>query len=209
MKEYVFIRDELTDGIKKQETLSNLIITILGISAVWEQDNVYLLMTVLLISTVLLARIIHYRNVVYYLSSYLAYKEKHHKSCKDICWENNISKFKQKIFDKKGKSRKKNAFIWFAFKFAGIAKNCGNIILSAIVFWRLHAAIIPSSTSIENYIILGISAASLILTAILTVIITADKRIKPEYAKTWYAVLKRKKTIKKVIKITITNNKEK
>lgn len=206
MKEYMLVRDELTDSIKKQDTLSNLIITILGISAIWEQDNVYLLMTVLLISTVLLARIIHYRNVVYYLSSYLAYKEKHHKSCKDISWENNISKFKQRIFNKKGKSRKKNAFIWFAFKFAGIAKNCGNIILSAIVFWRLHSTIIPLSTSIENRIILSISTVSLILTTILTAIISVDKRIKPEYTKTWCAVLNKKAT-NKLIKITVSNNK--
>lgn len=70
MKEYIFIRDELIDSIKKQDVLNNLIITILGVSALWERENIYLLMTVLLISTVLLARIIHYRNVVYYLSSY-------------------------------------------------------------------------------------------------------------------------------------------
>jgi len=204
MKEYMFIRDELTDSIKKQDTLSNLIITILGVSAIWEQDDVYLLMTVLLISTVLLARIIHYRNVVYYLSSYLAYKEKHHKSCKDVSWENNISRFKQKLFDKTGKSWKKNIFIRFVFKTAGIAKNCGNIILSAIVFWRVHTAIIPLNTVVEDYIIIFASAASLVLTAFFTVIITVDKRIKPEYTKTWYAVLRKKKTNKKVIKITIT-----
>ncbi len=208
MKEYMFIRDELIDSIKKQDTLSNLIITILGISAIWEQDTIYLLMTVLLISAVLLARIIHYRNVVYYLSSYLAYKEKHHKSCKEVSWESNISKFKQKLFKKTGKSWKKYLFIQFVFKTAGIAKNCGNIILSAIVFWKLHSIIIPSSISIENYIVLGMSAFSLVLTAIFTVIILVDKRIKPEYTKTWYIVLKKKKTTKKLPRLLLSNNKE-
>lgn len=208
MKEYMFIRDELTDSIRKQDTLSDLIITILGISAIWEQNNAFLLMTVLLVSAVLLARIIHYRNVVYYLSSYLAYKEKYQPSCRGISWENNVSRFKKKLFKRSGKSLKKNAFIWFVFKIAGLAKNLGNIVLSAIIFAKLISDINFSSLSIPTCLILGISTLSLLGTVIFTVIISIDKRIKPEYNKTWYAVLKKKPT-KKLLRSTLANNKEK
>ncbi len=193
MKEYMFIRDELTNSIKKQDSLHNLIITILGVSAIWEYDNIFLLMTVLLISTVLLARIIHYRNVVYYLASYLTYKEKHHPACSEISWENNISKFKDELFNKKGKSIKKNAFIWVVFKSAGLAKNFGNIVLSTAIFVKLVLSINFSEFNITICAVLIASALSLVCTFIFTAIISLDKKIKPEYDKTWYNILKQTK----------------
>ena len=76
IEEYKALNEEIDEGIKKQETTSNLVITILGISALSSTpdkdnsilslpNNIYFLLAIMFVSCVLLSRIIHYRNTVY------------------------------------------------------------------------------------------------------------------------------------------------
>ncbi len=187
-EEYQMLRTELDDNIKKQDDLNNAIYTVLGLSLVLNDwlENMLFLVTVMLTSAVLLSRIIHCRNTVYYLSSYLGSKEGL------ICsrWEKRIDSFKTKILKRNNFTYKKHIFINFIFKCAFVMKNFGNVILCSFVF--VQALNLLKAAEEETYvkiILFAIILLSFVLNIIFTGVICTDRRIKKQYTQIWQEVI--------------------
>ena len=71
--EYNMLRTEAQESINKQDTLTNIVFTVLGTSSLytnWNKDIPFIIL-IELISAVLLARILHYRHVSLYIATYL------------------------------------------------------------------------------------------------------------------------------------------
>lgn len=128
LEKYRMIRAEIDENIKKQDYLWDLMISVLGLSLVFNTwyENVVFLIAVILISAVILSRILNCRNCVYYLSAYLMTEE-----MSECCgWENEVSEFKDRLSDRKRHPLKKAFFFWTAFRGSASMKNLGNIILA-------------------------------------------------------------------------------
>jgi len=191
-EEYKLLRNEIYDNIKKQDVLNNLIITLLGFSIVfttWYEHIVFLL-AVLFISDVLLSRIIHCRNVVYYISTYLAKMELNSDEIQTK-WENDISEFKNLLLNKQRKGITKIFLIKSVFKVAFIMKNFSNIIFSTYLFFQiiviLETTRMPSVLFVIAYILAVLAYG---LNLLFTIIICADRKLKLEYKNIWDEVKK-------------------
>lgn len=72
-KEYLMLRSEIEENLKKQDQLFGTVISILGLTNVFSHisENVLFLFFILFLSTLLQLRMLEYRNIVYYISTYM------------------------------------------------------------------------------------------------------------------------------------------
>ena len=187
-EEYQLLRSELDENVKKQDELNNAIFTVLGLSLVLNNwlENVLFLIVIILISAVLLSRIIHCRNTVYYLSAYLSTSE----GLNCCYWEKRINSFKDKILAKNNFTYKKHIFINFIFRCAFAMKNFGNVILCCFVFIQISNLLMISEDELYVKIILFSAAIlALALNLVFTVIICVDRKVKKQYIQIWEEII--------------------
>ena len=144
-KEYEMLRKELEENLKKQEDIKNAIFTILGLSlafSTWYENTLFIL-TIMLITSILSAKIIQYRNVVYYISTYLLILEENNEI--SILWEKRFKEFRMNSFGLKLRRNPINIINWCAFKLHKIIKNFGNLVLATYMFVRLLYIVISNS----------------------------------------------------------------
>ena len=111
-KEYEMLRKELEENLKKQEDIKNAIFTILGLSlafSTWYENTLFIL-TIMLITSILSAKIIQYRNVVYYISTYLLILEENNEI--SILWEKRFKEFRMNSFGLKLRRNPINIINW-------------------------------------------------------------------------------------------------
>ena len=188
MEEYQILRNELDENIKKQDDLHNVIFTVLGVSIVLNNwlENTLFLIAIMLISGVLLSRIIHCRNTVYYLSAYLSTKE----GLNCCYWEKRINAFKAKILRRNNFTYKKHVFINIIFRCAFVMKNFGNMILCSFVFIQILNLLHVSKEDLYVKIVLfSLAALSLLLNFIFTIVICVDRKVKQQYVQIWEQVI--------------------
>lgn len=191
IEEYKMLRKEIDDNIQKQDSLSTLIFSILGISFIFNNwfENALFLIVVMLISAVLLSKIIDCRKIVYYVSSYLLTDEGK-RSC---LWEKRIDSFKKNISKKDSILNNENKLINFIFKHAHIMKNLGNIILCSFVFVQILNLLKDSDDSmVVKVILLAFGVIAFLLNVIFTVTICIDVKIKEQYKQIWEEIIKEK-----------------
>ena len=106
-KEYLMLRSEIEECLKKQDQVFSIIISILGLTSVFSHisENVVFLFFILFLSTLLQLRMLEYRNIIYYISTYMSvFLEKD----SDFKWETRLRKFKKEEYGyENGKLRKK------------------------------------------------------------------------------------------------------
>lgn len=184
-KEYQMIREEIVDNIKKQDEIGNTIFVVLGLSIVFNNwiENVMFLVVVLLFSSVLLSKIIHCRNTVYYLSSYLLTDE-----ALECCqWERKIVLFKKTAY----RGDKNNGFIRFMFHCAFVMRNLGNLIFCFFVFAQITSITYqPDNITWINYTLFSVAILALALNIVFTVVICIDRKVKDQYKGVWDQILK-------------------
>lgn len=73
-KEYLMLRSEIEECLKKQDQVFSTIISILGLTNVFSHisENVLFLFLILFLSTLLQLRMLEYRNIIYYISTYMS-----------------------------------------------------------------------------------------------------------------------------------------
>lgn len=185
------IRSEVETNIKKQDTISDIIFTILGISLVFNTDNAWFVVMILLISAILLSRIIHCRNVVYYTSTYLTHIEENGGSG-TIAWEKNLKTFRKQKFGLPWKGGFVNKINFISYRCIGVIKNFGNLALSTFMIIRLVQIVRNAETNIQYPIIIYIIAGFFyVLNITFTLCICTDKRVREEYEKRWKTILHR------------------
>lgn len=192
-KEYDTLRNEIEENLKKQDSINNLIFTILGLSfafSTWYENIAFIIM-ILFISDILLARIIQCRNTVYYLSTYLVTIENNNQE-NDINWEKNLKEFRKQKYGLPFKFNIVNIIIWLSFSFSSIIKNFGNLVLAFFMFIQLIKIIQYTNLS-DLYLTIIYSATGLCLlfNIIFTTTICIDKRIRNEYENRWSKIVKK------------------
>ena len=137
-KEYLMLRSEVEENLKKQDQVFGIVISILGLTNVFSHisENIVFLFFILFLSTLLQLRMLEYRNIVYYISTYMViFLEKD----SDFKWETRLRKFKKKGYAyEEGKLRKKIINI-MVIRLGRIIKHF--IILGLVVFILLRIAV--------------------------------------------------------------------
>ncbi len=93
-KEYLILREEIVQNLKKQDQVFGTIISLLGLTNIFSSysENVLFLFLILLLSTFLQLRMLEYRNTVYYISTYMvAFLERD----SEFKWETRLRLFKK------------------------------------------------------------------------------------------------------------------
>lgn len=189
--EYEFLRKELTENIKKQDTISNLIFTILGVSFAFSTwyENIAFIIIIIFISAILLSKIIQCRNTVYYLATYMLLIEKSEEE--NISWESNFKQFRKKPYGLPLKFKFTNIINWFSFRIADIIKNFSNLALATFTFVRLIQFVINSKLNTLNIVIIFILGGCFyLLNVIFSIAICTDKKMRKEYENRWSEILK-------------------
>ena len=78
-KEYLMLRSEIEENLKKQDQVFGIVISILGLTNIFSHvsENVLFLFLILFLSTLLQLRMLEYRNIVYYICNKLFYFEEY------------------------------------------------------------------------------------------------------------------------------------
>lgn len=191
--EYETLRNEMDENLKRQDSINNLIFTILGLSfafSTWYENIAFIIM-ILFISDILLARIIQCRNTIYYLSTYLVTIEKVNQE-NNASWERHLKEFRKQKYGLPLKWNIVNIISRVSYLFSKIIKNFGNLVLASFMFIQLIR--ITRNASISNaYIIIiyAVAGFCFLLNLIFTISICTDKRIRKEYENRWSKILKK------------------
>lgn len=109
-KEYLMLRSEIEENLKKQDQVFGIVISILGLTNIFSHvsENVLFLFLILFLSTLLQLRILEYRNIVYYISTYMVmFLEKD----TDFKWETRLREFKKEGYTYENTSYKRQMLI--------------------------------------------------------------------------------------------------
>lgn len=190
-KTYDFLRSELEENIKKQDTISDFIFTILGISfafSTWFEDCAFII-TILFISDILLARIIQCRNTVYYISTYLSVIEET-SDINGIKWEKDLKEFRKLPYGLPFEWNLISIINVFSSRTATLIKNFGNLVLALFMESILVHIIITSEIELLYLItIIVLSIVFLIINIAFTITICTDKKLRVVYEKRWKDIL--------------------
>ena len=192
-KEYLMLRSEVEENLKKQDQVFGIVISILGLTNVFSHisENIVFLFFILFLSTLLQLRMLEYRNIVYYISTYMAiFLEKD----SDFKWETRLRKFKKKGYAyEEGKLRKKIINI-MVIRLGRIIKHF--IILGLVVFILLRIVV----NIYKSYYLLWIKLVLYVVALFLGIFnilyaytLSSDKTNYDVYLKRWENIRKQEK----------------
>lgn len=196
--EYAFIREEMIENIKKQDKCFFTIYASFGILAyLIEFDRplmtVFLCLVVLLLVIVLQSKIIEYRNVVYYTSSYLVILE---RTCVQYRWDRRFSKFHRACADRLEKSNQgfmRRSRIVLLRVISAVKHFVNSMIATTIVVIVVYvSASSVTSGSIDSALCYAAIAAALVLEAVsiaMTVFVVRDRSTKGDYCQVWEEII--------------------
>ena len=192
-KEYLMLRSEVEENLKKQDQVFGIVISILGLTNVFSHisENIVFLFFILFLSTLLQLRMLEYRNIVYYISTYMViFLEKD----SDFKWETRLRKFKKKGYAyEEGKLRKKIINI-MVIRLGRIIKHF--IILGLVVFILLRIVV----DIYKSYYLLWIKLVLYVVALFLGIFnilyaytLSSDKTNYDVYLKRWENIRKQEK----------------
>ena len=192
-KEYLMLRSEVEENLKKQDQVFGIVISILGLTNVFSHisENIVFLFFILFLSTLLQLRMLEYRNIVYYISTYMViFLEKD----SDFKWETRLRKFKKKGYAyEEGKLRKKIINI-MVIRLGRIIKHF--IILGLVVFILLRIIV----NIYKSYYLLWIKLVLYVVALFLGIFnilyaytLSSDKTNYDVYLKRWENIRKQEK----------------
>lgn len=192
-KEYLMLRSEVEENLKKQDQVFGIVISILGLTNVFSHisENIVFLFFILFLSTLLQLRMLEYRNIVYYISTYMViFLEKD----SDFKWETRLRKFKKKGYAyEEGKLRKKIINI-MVIRLGRIIKHF--IILGLVVFILLRIVVNIYKSYYLLWIKLGLYVVALFLgifNILYAYTLSSDKTNYDVYLKRWENIRKQEK----------------
>ena len=192
-KEYLMLRSAVEENLKKQDQVFGIVISILGLTNVFSHisENIVFLFFILFLSTLLQLRMLEYRNIVYYISTYMViFLEKD----SDFKWETRLRKFKKKGYAyEEGKLRKKIINI-MVIRLGRIIKHF--IILGLVVFILLRIVV----NIYKSYYLLWIKLVLYVVALFLGIFnilyaytLSSDKTNYDVYLKRWENIRKQEK----------------
>lgn len=192
-KEYLMLRSEVEENLKKQDQVFGIVISILGLTNAFSHisENIVFLFFILFLSTLLQLRMLEYRNIVYYISTYMViFLEKD----SDFKWETRLRKFKKKGYAyEEGKLRKKIINI-MVIRLGRIIKHF--IILGLVVFILLRIVVNIYKSYYLLWIKLGLYVVALFLgifNILYAYTLSSDKTNYDVYLKRWENIRKQEK----------------
>ena len=192
-KEYLMLRSEVEENLNKQDQVFVIVISILGLTNVFSHisENIVFLFFILFLSTLLQLRMLEYRNIVYYISTYMViFLEKD----SDFKWETRLRKFKKKGYAyEEGKLRKKIINI-MVIRLGRIIKHF--IILGLVVFILLRIVVNIYKSYYLLWIKLGLYVVALFLgifNILYAYTLSSDKTNYDVYLKRWENIRKQEK----------------
>lgn len=192
--EYKMLRTETMECIDKQDTLSNIVFTVLGASSVYSTttENIHFIILIELISAVLLARILHYRHVMLYTSTYLERLEETGKS-DDISWQLNLNRFHERTPQVRQQWDFPSKILSSIVKIARLSKHLGNMILSIYLFFPIFSKVSEMVTADGSHITLDyptfFAFVALILNIVFSLAICFLYKLRPGYRLVWADVV--------------------
>lgn len=189
-KEYLMLRSEIEENLKKQDQLFSTVISILGLTNVFLHisENVLFLFLILFLSTLLQLRMLEYRNIVYYISTYMVvFLEKD----SDFKWETRLGKFKKEGYVYGDGKLRKKIINTVVVRFGRIIKHF--IILGLVVFilLRIVVNVYKSYYMLWIKIVLYVVAGFLVIFNILyAYTLSTDKVNYSAYLKRWEKIRK-------------------
>ena len=190
-EEYKMLREEVMNSIAKQDTLSNIIFTVLGASSIYvmNNSNADFAILALAISAVLLAWMLHYKHVVLYTSTYLHYLEESGE--KVVNWEHKRQNFEKKLKKETGCNFFVNILLKLIYG-ARVYKYLGNFILASYLFMPLAYEIYRTydmnfiCALSDMNILLGV--IFYLLNLLFTIAVCSTSTVQEVYRKTWCRV---------------------
>lgn len=190
-KEYLMLRSEIEECLKKQEQVFSTIISILGLTNVFSHisENVLFLFLILFLSTLLQLRMLEYRNIIYYISTYMSVFLEKDSAFK---WEARLRKFKKEGYGyENGKLRKKikNKVV---VRFGRIVKHFIVLGLAVFMVFRIVVNVYKSYYVLCIKIVLNVVAGLFVIFNILyAYTLSTDKVNYDAYLKRWEKIRKK------------------
>ena len=190
-KENLMLRSEIEENLKKQDQVFGIVISILGLTNIFSHvsENVLFLFLILFLSTLLQLRILEYRNIVYYISTYMVmFLEKD----TDFKWETRLREFKKEGYTYENGKLGNKIINTVVIRFGRIIKHF--IILGLVVFMLLRIVI----NVYKSYYMLWIKTALYIVEGFLVIFnilyaytLSTDKVNYNIYLKRWEKIRKK------------------
>lgn len=190
-KEYLMLRSEIEECLKKQDQVFSTIISILGLTNIFSHisENVLFLFLILFLSTLLQLRMLEYRNIIYYISTYMSvFLEKD----SDFKWETRLRKFKKEGYGYENGKLRKKIINKVVVRFGRIVKHF--IILGLVVFivFRIVVNAYKSHYTLCIKIVLHVVAGVFVIFNILyAYTLSTDKVNYDAYLKRWEKIRKK------------------
>lgn len=202
-KEYLMLRSEIDESLKKQDQVFAIIISILGLSNVFSHvsESILYLYLILFLSTLLQLKILEYRNIVYYISTYLiVFLEVD----TEFRWETRLGEFKEEGYSYESHGLKKKAINTLVIGFGRIIKHFMILGLVAFIVFRIMINVYKSYYLLWIKIVLYVVASLLVIFNILyAYTLSTDKINYKSYLSRW------KKIREQEIQVIISNKRGK
>lgn len=188
-KEYLMLRTEIENNLKRQEALFLIIFTVLSVVNTTNYNfwNYKILLLISALIFFLQLKILQARNTVYYLLTYLiVFLESEESS--NFHWETRLYKFRKlKYVEEKTKNSKRilNFINKTIGKIASYMHNFVNLTLAGYLFFKIIFMIPMETRKIKVVLIIIIASVIFILNCIYALAICFDKSLKERYLKMW------------------------
>lgn len=187
-KEYLMLRSEIEESLKKQSQLFNVIVSILGFTNLFSRtsENITFLFLILFLSTLLQLRILEYRNTVYYVSTYMVVFL---EIDSDFHWETRLRQFKKEGYSYKNVKFKKKILNTLVINLGRVLKHLAVLGLAMFIFFRILLCIYYSSHVLWIKIVLYVTACLLMIFNILyAYALSTDKNRYDSYLAKWESI---------------------
>ena len=190
-KEYLMLRSEIEESLKKQNQVFGTIISILGLTNVFSyvSENLLFLFLILFLSTLLQLRMLEYRNTVYYISTYMSvFLEKD----SDFKWETRLRKFKKEGYGYENGNLRSKIVNNVVIRFGRIIKHFIILGLATFIVFRIVVNVYKSYYVLWIKLVLYAATALLAIFNILyTYTLSTDKVNYDVYLKRWEKMSKK------------------
>lgn len=189
-KEYLMLRTEIEENLKKQDQTFSIIISILGLSNIFlnTSENIAFLFLILFLSTLLQLRLLEYRNIVYYISTYMVVFLEKNSSFR---WETHLNQFKEGGYELENINTINKIVNKMVVSFGRIIKHFSILALSIFLIFRIVISIQSIECSLYIKLIIYVGATTFLIFNILyTYTLCTDKIKYKMYLNRWEKIKK-------------------
>lgn len=187
-KEYLMLRTEIENNLKRQEAFFLIVFTLLsvvnGVNSNFWNYKILLLVSALIFFLQL--KILKSRNTVYYLLTYMIVFLENEDS--DFHWETRLYKFRKiKYVEKTKKFRRKiiSFLNQIIEKLASYIHHFVNLTLAGYLYLKIFFMVLAETNIIKIILVISMATILFILNFVCTLKICFDKSLKERYLIIW------------------------